>query len=76
MRLPGTVIKDAHKFSSLVGSDFVPYSHPNTWASEKTSSPERLIIGPSSDHIELMIKLARILPEPFGILYVLLVSQR
>lgn len=67
---------NAHKISSLVGSDFVPYSYPNAWAVEKTNGPDRLIIAPSSGHIELMTKLAGVLAEPFGILYVLLVSRR
>ena len=67
---------NVHKFSSLIGSDFIPYSYANAWAVEKTSGPDRLIIAPSSGHIELMTKLAGVLPEPFGILYVLLVSRR
>jgi hypothetical protein len=66
---------NVHKFSSLVGSDFVPYRYPNAWAIEKTTGPGRLIIAPSSGHIELITKLSRVLPEPFGILYVLLVSR-
>ena len=67
---------NAHKFSSLIGSDFTPYCYPNAWAVEKTSGPDRLVIAPSSGHVELMTKLAGVLPEPFGILYVLLVSRR
>jgi hypothetical protein len=67
---------NAPKFSTLVGSDFVSYTYPNTWAIEKTSGPDRLIIAPSSHQIELMTKLAQVLPEPFGILYVLVVSRR
>jgi hypothetical protein len=67
---------NAHKFSSLIGSDFIPYSYPNAWAVEKTSGPDRLVIAPASGHIELMMKLAGVLLEPFGILYVLLVSRR
>lgn len=65
----------AHKFSSLVGTEFVPYCFPNTWDIEKTTGPDRLIIAPSSRQIELMIELAQAMPEPFGILYVLLVSR-
>ena len=67
---------NAHKFGSLIGSEFIPYSHPNAWAVEKTSGPDRLVIAPSSLHIELMTKLAGVLPEPFGILYVLLMSRQ
>jgi len=65
----------AQKYGSLVGSDNIPYRYPNTWAVEKTAGPDRLVIAPSSNHVELMTKLARTLPEPFGILYVLLVSR-
>ncbi len=66
---------NVHKFSSLVGSDFVPFSYSNDWAVEKTSGADRLVIAPSSGHIDLIMKLAGVLPEPFGILYVLLVSR-
>ena len=65
-----------HKLSSLVGSDFIPYRYSNTWNIEKTTGPDRLVIGPSAKQIDLMIQLATILPEPFGILYVLLISRK
>ena len=65
----------AHKFSFLEGSDFNPYAHPNVWSNEKTTGPDRLVVAPSSGHVELMVELSRALPEPFGILYVLLISR-
>ena len=63
------------KLSSLVGSDFIPYRYSNCWDIEKTSGPERLVIGPESRQVELLLKLTQTLAEPFGILYVLLVSR-
>jgi hypothetical protein len=66
---------NSHKFSSLVGSEFVPYLYSNVWAREKTSGPHRLVIAPSSNQIELVTTLAEILPEPFGVLYIVLVSR-
>ncbi|HKR61799.1 MAG TPA: hypothetical protein VJS64_19085 [Pyrinomonadaceae bacterium] len=65
----------SHKFSALVGTEFVPHTYSNTWQTEKTTGPERLVIAPASNQIELMIQLAQVMPEPFGILYVLLVSR-
>lgn len=51
------------------------FFYPNIWNLQKTSGPERLIIAPASGHIELITELTRILPEPFGILYVLVVPR-
>lgn len=51
------------------------FSFPNLWDIEKTSEPARLIIAPESGHIDLIIELSRALPEPFGILYVLVVPR-
>ena len=51
------------------------YRYPNVWSREKTSGPERLIIAPTSDHISLMIELSKVMPEPFGVLYVLTVPR-
>lgn len=64
------------KISSLVGSDFIPYRYSNCWDIEKTTGPERLVIGAESNQVELMLELAQTLTEPFGILYVLLVSRK
>ena len=66
-----------HKLSSLVGgSEWVPHHYDDSWDIEQTTGPQRLIIGPSGGGVDLLIKLTRVLPEPFGILYVLLVSRR
>jgi hypothetical protein len=57
------------KFRSLNGPD--AFIYPNIWAQGKTTGPDRLIIAPSAGHVELLLELSRVLPEPFGILYVL-----
>ena len=67
---------EAYKLGTLVGSDFVPHRFFNTWDVETTTGPDRIVVGPTSRHVELMIHLAKGLPEPFGILYVLLVSRK
>lgn len=51
------------------------FSYPNIWSIEQTSETERLIIAPASGQIDLIIELSRILPEPFGILYILSVPR-
>ena len=57
------------------GRDFKRFSFPNLWNIEKTSGPERLAIAPENGHIDLIIELSRALPEPFGVLYVLVVPR-
>jgi hypothetical protein len=67
----------AFKFGTATGDEWRPVEHryDDVWDIERTSGPERLIIGPSSDHIGVVCDLVRELPEPFGLLYVLLVSR-
>lgn len=67
--------KFAH-VSSSTGTPDTPIDHGNQWEVERTTGPLRLIIGPSRDHVETMLALSRELPEPFYILYVLLLSRR
>jgi hypothetical protein len=42
---------------------------------EKTSGPERIVAAPSQNHVALMIELMQSIPEPFGVLYVLVVPR-
>ena len=63
------------KFGRLQDTETVPFPYPNIWDVEKGSNYERLVIAPSSNQIDLLLDLTRILPEPFGILYVLIVSR-
>ena len=65
----------AYKFSDQILPGAVGYTYPDIWETGKTTGPDRLIIAPSGDQAGLMIELASVLPEPFGILYVLLVSR-
>ena len=66
---------EPHKFSQLQGADTLPHVYPNVWEVEQTTGPERLVIAPSANHIDLIIELTRRLPEPFGVLYVLVVPR-
>jgi hypothetical protein len=57
------------------GPGLYPYS--GTWSRQSTSSGERLLIAPrAGSHIAVLEALARCLPEPFSVLYVLVVSRR
>ncbi len=51
------------------------FFYPNTWNIENTPQFQRLVIAPESNQIELIIELCKTLPEPFGILYVLVVPR-
>jgi len=59
------------KFSAGTDRQAEQFIYPNVWKHEKTQGPDRLVIGPSSGHIDLTRKLIQVLPEPFGLLYVL-----
>jgi len=71
-----TTMGNPSKLGSLVDADFVPHRYANSWDVQKTRGPERLVIGPESNQVELMLDLAQALAEPFGILYLLLISRR
>lgn len=64
-----------YKFGSLNGTEERPYEYVNIFALENTSEPERLVIAPSGEHVSLLCDLMRVMPEPFGILYVLTVPR-
>ena len=63
------------KFGTRQGENQVPFSYPNVWEQGHTTGPDRLLIAPASGHVALLRKLADVLPEPFGILYVLVVPR-
>lgn len=52
------------------------HCYPNIWDIEQTIGQPRIVAAPSANHVELMIEFSRLLREPFGLLFVLLVSQR
>ena len=66
---------EPHKFSQLTGTDTVPYVYPNVWEVEQTTGPERLVVAPPTKQVEPMLALTKLLPEPFGVLYVLTVPR-
>jgi hypothetical protein len=51
------------------------YEYQNVFAVEKTSRLQRLVVAPSANQVSLMLKLLRVMPEPYGILYVLVVPR-
>ncbi|HEY0604736.1 MAG TPA: hypothetical protein VGD58_17590 [Herpetosiphonaceae bacterium] len=63
------------KFSHFQGLNDLPYIYPNIWEIEQTTGPQRLVIAPAAGHVDLLIELARLLPEPFGVLYILAVPR-
>ena len=63
------------KFGIPAGEGLVPFAYQPSYRHEITSGVSRLVIAPASEHIELLLKLSNLLPEPFGILYVLIVPH-
>ena len=64
-----------YKFGSLDGAEEKSYQYSDTFALEQTSGPERLVIAPAGRHVLLLRDLLSVMPEPFGILYVLVVPR-
>lgn len=53
----------------------IPFEYSDTWAIEKTTGPERLVIAPRSGHMKVLRALIEKMPEPFDVLYVFLVPR-
>lgn len=51
------------------------YEYPDIWTIEKTTGPERLVLGVATNQIDCLLKLTNAMPEPFWLLYVLTVSR-
>ncbi len=52
------------------------FRYPNVWATEKTSDGgSRLVVAPESDQVECLIRFLDPMPEPFWVLYVLVVNR-
>lgn len=64
----------AHKFGWIPEQER-KYEYPDIFAFEQTSGPERLVIAPSAGHVHILIDLLQLMPEPLGILYVLVVPR-
>jgi len=65
-----------YKFGAMdkSGTEF-PHNYGNVWALQKTTGPDRLIIAPSSQQINLLFELAGVIKGPYGLLYVLQVPR-
>ncbi|MCC6907888.1 MAG: hypothetical protein IT430_08120 [Phycisphaerales bacterium] len=64
------------KFGAVLqsGAD-VRHRHENVWLRQPTRGPDRLVIGPSGDHVRLMKQLMEAMEAPFVLLYVLAVPR-
>lgn len=51
------------------------FEYPDVWSTGKTDTQNRLVIAPSRNHVDLMLKLSTAMLEPFWLLYVLLVPR-
>jgi|SRR5579863_216285 hypothetical protein len=51
------------------------YEYPDVFSLEKTSRLQRLVIAPSANQVSLMLELLGVMPEPYGVLYVLVVPR-
>ena len=72
---PKTYSPQPFKFGYLSEQGPKPFVYPNRFYTEKTTGPNRLVIAPSENQVDMLLKLTDLLPEPFGILYVLLVPK-
>ena len=69
-------MSDLYKFGWLPdGETEERFEYENIWARERTSGPDRLVIAPRGNYIDLLQKLAACLEEPFLLLYVLVVPR-
>jgi hypothetical protein len=51
------------------------YEHNNIWTIETTTGPERLALGVVTSHVDYLLKLTKVMREPFWLLYILTVSR-
>ena len=66
----------AFKFGWLPHGDLEEEFHyEDVWAREQTTGPERLVLAPSLDQVDLLLALAGRMVEPFWLLYVLAVPR-
>jgi hypothetical protein len=63
------------KLGAVADGIETPVRYPNVWSVEQTSGPERLIIGPSERHIDVLLSLADEWRGDYGLLYVLVVPR-
>ena len=53
----------------------MPVRYPNVYSVEQTTGPQRLIIGPSARHVEVLLSLAESWRRDYYLLYILLVPR-
>jgi hypothetical protein len=63
-----------YKFGEATPDDH-PCVFPNVWAIEKLPATTRMVIAPEADHIGVLMRLLEAMPEPMGLLYVLVVPR-
>jgi hypothetical protein len=68
-------MEPVYKFGTLKGAQERSYQYSDTFALERTTGLERLVIAPSGQHVLLLCDLLSVMPEPFGVLYVLVVPR-
>jgi hypothetical protein len=67
-------VDDLYKFG-FMNPDDQPYQFPSVWAFERTSGGTRLAIAPARDQVDVLLRLIEAMPEPFWLLYVLVVPR-
>jgi len=48
-----------------------PFCYPDVYAVEETTGPQRLVVGPAGDHVEVLLSLAEVWQQDYYLLYVL-----
>jgi hypothetical protein len=72
-----TVTNKFTKLQSVQGSEWVRHVYQNEFSFENTSSKKpRICVTTSAGYVDLILALAATLPEPFFILYVLILSRK
>jgi hypothetical protein len=64
------------KFGHWVEGEALPFEYPEVYSVQSLGETERLAIAVRDRQVALLIELLEVLPEPFGMLYVLLESHR
>lgn len=63
---------DIHlKFGTLTNDGHTRHDYGNVWSLDEHATWSRLVIGPSGGHIDLLLALAKALPPPYVLLWVL-----
>jgi hypothetical protein len=65
------------KFGCLESDEFIPHEYGDEYFEQPCGDRHRLVVGPSGDHVDLLIELAGELQgSPWFVLYVLLVPRQ